>query len=99
MIDTTTQADVTALLARLVELAEAGQAEGLDAASAARLIGVSRSKFLAMDSAGHVPSRVELGDGRCPRWSRGELVAWLRAGAPTRVTWQQRRDLVMKGVR
>jgi len=90
--------DSTALLARLVELAERAQAEGLDAAAAAMLLGISRSKFLAMDGSGHVPHRIELGDGKCPRWSRGELVAWLRNGAPHRSTWNTRRAIAMRGI-
>jgi len=92
------QADATALLTRLVELAEGARAEGLDAAAAATLLGVSRSKFLAMDGTGHVPNRVELGDGKCPRWSRGELVTWLRNGAPHRSTWNTRRAIAMRGI-
>lgn len=69
--------------------------EGLDAQSAARLIGVSTSKFHAMNAAGHVPAPAELGD-RCPRWSRGELVAWFRAGAPSRARWNAMRDVFLR---
>src|SRR4051794_18749732 len=67
--------------------------EGLNPAEAAAFVGVSVSKWHAMNAAGYCPAPVELGD-RCPRWLRGELRAWLYAGAPTRVTWSQmRRDL------
>jgi len=98
MADSSAKPDTTFLLARLVELAEGACAEGLDAAAAAMLLGVSRSKFLAMDNTGHIPNRVELGDGCCPRWSRGELVAWLRNGAPHRATWNTRRAIAMRGI-
>jgi predicted DNA-binding transcriptional regulator AlpA len=70
--------------------------EGLDAAAAARLIGISVSKFRAMDAAGEVPAPVQIGTGRCPRWLRSELLAWLRAGAPSRLRWAQMREVLLK---
>lgn len=72
--------------------------EGLAAADAAAFIGVSVSKFRAMDNAGHVPAPAMLGDGNCPRWSRSELVAWLRAGAPSRPRWILQRDTALRRV-
>lgn len=78
-----------ALLAKLAEQATA--AEGLDAAEAARFIGVSRSMWHNLVSRGMCPSAIEIGTGRCPRWCRTELRAWLLAGAPSRALWSQLR--------
>ena len=90
---------VLAELARALNAlrADGGSApEGLDPSAAAAFVGVSVSKWHAMNAAGHCPAPVELGD-RCPRWLRGELRAWLYAGAPTRVTWLQiRRDALRR---
>lgn len=69
--------------------------EALDAAQAARLCGVCRSKFHSMNSARQCPAPVELGD-RCPRWLASELRAWLRAGAPARAAWQQIRAIELR---
>ncbi len=63
---------------------------------AARVLGVSRATFFKMHSAGKLPLPVYL-TSRCPRWSRAELVAWLEAGAPDRLTWQRLKDMNRKG--
>ena len=60
--------------------------EALPAASAARLLGIGRTKFFTMNSAGKVPMPVYLST-KCPRWVRSELLAWLAAGCPDRQTW------------
>lgn len=85
---------VTTLLERIAVAVEQSNvvAEGLNAEDAATLIGVSRSKFLELDTQGLVPGRVEIGDGRCPRWLRTELSNWLAAGAPCRRTWNEMRE-------
>jgi len=85
-----------ALLERIAAAVEVAAAEGLAAVDAARVCGVSRAKFLSLDSAGGTPARVELGDGRCPRWLRSELIAWLRAGAPPRRDWARLRDAALR---
>ncbi len=64
--------------------------EALAAADAALLLGVSRSLFFKMHSAGKVPVPVYL-TPRCPRWRRAELLAWLAAGCPDRLTWTKLR--------
>jgi predicted DNA-binding transcriptional regulator AlpA len=69
--------------------------EGLAAGQAAAFVGVSRRKWYEMDAAGLCPASVQLGD-RCPRWLKSELQAWLRHGAPTRVTWRQIRDQALR---
>jgi len=51
----------------------------LDAAGAARLIGISRSTFLRMDSAGLIgPMSLRLSRRRV--WIRNELVCWIEEG-------------------
>lgn len=59
----------------------------LDARAAAALLHVSRSHFFRLDSSGRLPRGFRL--GRCRRWSRSELEAWLAAGAPSRERWEQ----------
>ncbi|MEN6336477.1 MAG: hypothetical protein ABFE01_19660 [Phycisphaerales bacterium] len=64
----------------------------LDAAAAARLIGVSRSTFLRMDSKGQVgPKSLRLSRRRV--WIRSELVAWIETGRGcSRVQWLATRE-------
>lgn len=88
-------ATIAALLNRVVVALESPPAEGLAAEDAARLVGVSVSKWHAMNAGGQCPAPAELGD-RCPRWSRGELIQWIRAGAPARSRWQLMRDVAMR---
>ncbi len=60
------------------------------AAEAAALLGISRAMFFKMNSAGKVPLPVYMSP-RCPRWRRTELLDWLAAGAPDRLTWAKLR--------
>ncbi len=60
-------------------------AEALAAPEAAKLCGVSRSTWLKLQASGRVPRPVRL--GRCVRWLRSELLAWLAAGCPSRERW------------
>ena len=60
----------------------------LPPADAARLLGVSRATFFKMHSSGKLPLPVYL-TSRCPRWLCNELLAWLEAGAPDRLTWEK----------
>ena len=98
MPDTSPQTDpITALADEVRQLVAALngaaiQPEGLSPTEAARYIGVSAAKLHSMNTAGQLPTPVELGDGRCPRYIRSELAAWLRAGAPTRAQWAIRRE-------
>jgi predicted DNA-binding transcriptional regulator AlpA len=57
----------------------------LSAEAAARLIGIGRSLFWSMHSAGKVPLPVGLGKRRL--WRRAELEKWVDAGCPERVRW------------
>ena len=90
--------DARELLAQIRDQLAAGFSEGLDAGAAAAMLGVSRSKFFAMSSSGQIPQPIELGTGRCPRWSRSELLAWFRAGAPPRVRWEHMRASALRGI-
>lgn len=81
-------AEVLARLTANAHVNESIQPEGLDAKSAGTLLGVSVSTVYDLDSRGLMPEAVTLGDGRCRRWLRSELLAWLRGGAPSRLKWQ-----------
>lgn len=58
----------------------------LDAAEAARLLGVSRSTFWTYHNAGRVPLPIRL-SARVVKWRKTELEAWVRAGCPRRAFW------------
>lgn len=88
-------AAVSALLAE-VESLRAPAPEGLSPQAAATLIGVSPAKLHDMNARGLMPAPVELGTGRCPRYLRSELFAWLRAGAPPRAKWHGMRDAALR---
>ena len=55
------------------------------AADAARMLGISRSSWLALVSAGRAPGGIRL--GRRVVWRVGELKDWLDAGAPPADRW------------
>ena len=59
----------------------------VDAADAARLIGVSKATWARMDSAGKTPAPVRLSPG-CVRWRVFDLASWIDAGCPPRAEWQ-----------
>lgn len=98
MTDVGTQPDPAVMLAeRLIEaLDSAVIREGLSHAEAAALCGVSKSKWAEMYSKGQTPLPIELGDGKCLRFLRSELLAWLRAGAISRARWMQIREQAMR---
>ena len=92
---------LASVLARLSASAPARgvEPEGLGPNDAAAYLGVSVSKLHDLNSRGFVPAPIEIGDGgRCGRWSRSELKAWLLAGAPGRVRWAMMRDAALKRV-
>ena len=93
--------DMSTVLARLAEAIAAMGAvpEGLDREAASAFIGVSLAKLDDLNARGLMPSPAQIGDGgRCPRWSRCELKAWLQAGAPSRVRWASLRDAALRRV-
>lgn len=57
----------------------------VDAATAARMCGVSPAHWYALLAAGRAPPGIRLGRSR--RWTVAELSAWLAAGAPTADRW------------
>lgn len=58
----------------------------LNGGDAARLLGLSRSKFYRADSAGHLgPQGVRIGTKRL--WRTRELEAWVARGCPPRTRW------------
>ena len=61
----------------------------LTATQAAKLLGISRSQYYRMHTAGKVPEPVKLGGA--VRWRRLELIEWLDAGAPSRDRWSSMR--------
>ena len=88
--------ELAGLLARALGEVAASLRDGSDVApealtpeQAAKLCGVSISKWHQMAATSQTPSPIQLGDsGRCPRYLRGELLAWLKAGAPSRSRWE-----------
>ena len=58
----------------------------LGASEAAKLLGIGRSLFWSLHSAGKVPLPIKL--GRRTLWRRDELESWTRAGCPSRMKWQ-----------
>ncbi len=90
---------VARLLERLVELHEVDRdpAEALDAAAAARLCGIGRTRWLELDAEGLCPAPISLGP-RCPRWIKNEVLSWLRNGAVPRSRWVAMRDVAMRRV-
>jgi predicted DNA-binding transcriptional regulator AlpA len=89
--------ELLTVLREIRDLLDAGSAEVLDPAGAARFLGISVSKVHQLNAAGELPSPAELGE-RCPRWSRTELKAWLFAGAPGRSRWEAMRHAALRGV-
>lgn len=57
------------------------------AADAGRMLGISRSSWLAMVSGGRAPGGIRL--GRRVVWRVSELSDWLKAGAPGRDDWDR----------
>jgi predicted DNA-binding transcriptional regulator AlpA len=62
---------------RVRELLEADAAELLDAAAAARLLGISEPSLYRLRSAGKCPAPVKLSAGLV-RWRRSELLDYIR---------------------
>ena len=59
---------------------------GIDAGDVARLLGISESHFFALLRAGRFgPEARRL--GRAKRYDRAEVLAWFRAGCPSRSRW------------
>jgi len=59
-----------------------------DAATAARLCGLSRAKWFELISTGRVPKAIRTLGARCPRWSIAELRMWVVSGCPDRDRWE-----------
>jgi predicted DNA-binding transcriptional regulator AlpA len=57
----------------------------LDATGVATMLGVSRRHVQALDSAGKLPAGISL--GRCKRWKKSEILAWIDADCPPRPKW------------
>jgi len=92
--------DLATVLARLavaVEAINTAAPEALGPAEAAVYCGVALSKWRDMNARALCPAPIELGD-RCPRWPRRLLLAWLLAGAPSRVRWLAIQDQALRKV-
>ncbi len=61
----------------------------LSADLAAELLGVSKSAFYRMDTAGRIPRANRFGTTK--RWSRHELHEWVAGGCPNRIEWEKQR--------
>jgi predicted DNA-binding transcriptional regulator AlpA len=88
--------EITALLRDVVQRLDAGMSEGLAPEAAAKFIGVSVRKLHNLNATGLLPAPARLGLTNCPRWSRCELAAWLRARTPARGKWEQIREVEMR---
>lgn len=58
----------------------------VDAKAAARLCGIGRTAWLSHVSAGKTPAPIRL--GRRVLWLRDEIIAWCKAGCPSRERWE-----------
>lgn len=76
----------TDVLRRLEQI----EPQGLPAAAAAKLLGVSQSHFYQLHRTGRLPLPVRL--GRAVRWRRQELLDWMTAGCPSRSRWMALRN-------
>ena len=54
------------------------------------VLNVSVAHVHSLDNQGKIPAAVSLGKSR--RWSTDEIRAWVCAGCPKRIEWQQRGD-------
>lgn len=57
----------------------------VNAEKTARMLNVSVRHFHALNRRGLVPTPIRL--GKCTRWRRAEIAAWLEAGCPPRDQW------------
>jgi predicted DNA-binding transcriptional regulator AlpA len=55
------------------------------------ICGISRAQWFKLYSSGRTPLAVRLGTRR-PVYLIAELEAWLKAGAPDRLTWHRQRE-------
>lgn len=64
----------------------------VNAAEGAALLGISERHFWACHRDGKLgPRPISL--GRSKRWDRAELKAWLEAGGPNRVRWDELKSM------
>ena len=61
----------------------------LSAADLAAMLRVTVRHVRALDASGRLPKPIRL--GRAVRWSRDELLAWIKAGGPSRDRWEAMR--------
>jgi predicted DNA-binding transcriptional regulator AlpA len=74
---------------------EAVEAEGIDMAGVAALIGIGLTSAKDLNRRGLLPRPV-LEVGKLIRWSRTEVRAWMLCGAPPRAAWQSVREASIK---
>ena len=67
----------------------------VSATDAALVLGVSRSHFYGLHTAGKLPLPIRL--GRRILWRRAELEAWVSAGCPARVRWESLKATGVRG--
>ena len=63
----------------------------LDARAASAMLGMSRTSFFGLLSAGRIPAPV-FRAGRIVRWSSAEIKAWCAAGCPSGDRWRVMRS-------
>jgi excisionase family DNA binding protein len=72
------------------DAADADEAVLIDVVQAAKMLSVNRSTVFKLTSVGKFPRPVKL--GRATRWPKEELLAWIKAGCPSREKWDAMRD-------
>jgi predicted DNA-binding transcriptional regulator AlpA len=72
------------------------------AQEAGKLLGISRSQFLALDKAGRLgPECINLGSGvknQCRRWKTADLQEWVESDCPSRRVWTERKK-TLEGIK
>lgn len=58
----------------------------LSAKELGKLLSLSKRQIFRLNSCGKIPKPLRIGGS--VRWSSEECAAWLRAGAPDRLTWE-----------
>lgn len=59
----------------------------LTAREAWELCKLSKPTWYRYKATGRLPRPVKVGGGRCYRWWRAELLAWLKSGCPVLEKW------------
>lgn len=62
----------------------------LTAGDLAKRLRVSLRQVYRLDKSGSLPASLKI--GQCVQWDPAEIDRWVKAGAPCRLEWEQRRN-------